>query len=132
MTQNCCIYNYCGLFTYIFICETLLKYSVTFCEYEDILLLKTVQKVSYCILDKAKRKIQTSGNSKEQEIQHNVIGYRLLLVRIVKSCEKNEQKDKYLSDNASIENCIVCTSIIKQHSINYINRLYTAYRFSIN
>jgi hypothetical protein len=45
MTQNCCIYNYCELFTYIFICETLLKYSVTFCEYEDILLLKTVQKV---------------------------------------------------------------------------------------
>ena len=45
MTQNCCIYNYCGLFTFIFICETLLIYSVTFCEYEDILLLKTVQKV---------------------------------------------------------------------------------------
>jgi hypothetical protein len=58
-----------------------------------------------------------------------VIGYRLLLVRIVKSCEKNEQKDKYLSDNASIQSAKqhlsvsrnMCTNDLEKSDMELLN-----------
>lgn len=47
-----------------------------------------------------------------------MIGYRLLLVRIVKSCDKNEQKDKYLSDNASNQSAKQHLSVSRNTSTN--------------